>query len=136
MSFRGSLFVLFPHLDCLVSFTSKQPCASDIIAKSINPSFTLLRARLCNCLGLLEVVAALPIPKPQATVVASCSHNSIFIDGHRVDNGLLLGEHVVQKLTPRKVEFFDGVCRSRCEAITPIYLRMMCHCPYRFLMMR
>lgn len=97
MGFWSSSLVLLPHLDGLVRFTRHKPWTSNIIGESIYSSFTVQgswkesqnimcavlayhdyrgkhllimnHTRLHNSLGLLEVVATHPIPKPQAPIV-------------------------------------------------------------------
>lgn len=78
MSFWGSSFVFFPHLDGLISFTADQPWAGYIVGEGINASLTvqwpwnIARNRINLLLLLIKVNINLSIHIPGWTIVWDC----------------------------------------------------------------
>lgn len=92
VSLGGSLFVLLPDLDGLISFARDKTQTSTIKGRSHDTGFGLKRARLCGSFHRLEAVASLPIPEGHGTVVTTGEENVLVVDGERVDDRVLTVE--------------------------------------------
>jgi len=64
-------FIFLPHLDGLVSLTCHKSAARYVITAGVDAGLAVQAARLYNRVLLLEDVAALPVPEPDAAIVTT-----------------------------------------------------------------